>query len=120
MSRTLWIGIFVVAGLLVLAAGVFLIGSKELMFSSTYTLRSEFENVSGLIEGAQVRVGGVQEGTIDRIELPKSPDRKVAIVMDMKRSTHDLLKKDSVASIKTEGLLGDKYVEISFGSSGAE
>src|SRR5579864_6098930 len=117
MSRTFRLGVFIVGALLVLAAGVFLIGSKDLLFSSTYRLKAEFDTVAGLMDGAEVRVGGVHKGTVRRIDLPKRPDETVTVVMDLERSTRDILKKDSVASIKSEGLLGDKYVEISFGSN---
>ena len=119
MSRAFRLGVFIVGALLVLAVGVFLIGNKELRFSSTYGLKAEFQNVAGLVEGAEVRVGGVHEGTVKHIHLPQRPDGKVTVTMDLKSQTREILKKDSVASIKSEGLLGDKYVEISFGSSDA-
>jgi phospholipid/cholesterol/gamma-HCH transport system substrate-binding protein len=120
MSTAFRLGVFIVGTLLVLAAGVFQIGSKEFLFSSTYTIRSDFQNVGGLDDGAQVRVGGIPEGTVKHIVLPKRPDGKVTVVMNLQRATQSVLKKDSVASIKSEGLLGDKYVEISFGSDQAQ
>jgi len=120
MSTAFRLGAFIVGGLLILAAGVFLIGSKEFLFSSTYTLRADFKNVGGLYNGAQVRVGGIPEGTVKHIVLPKRSDEKVTVLMNLQHSTQNVLKKDSVASIKSEGLLGDKYVEISFGSDGGE
>lgn len=119
MSTAFRLGGFIVGTLLVLAAGVFLIGSKEFLFSSTYTIRADFKNVGGLDNGAQVRVGGIPEGTVRQIVLPKRPDEKVTILMNLQHATQNVLKKDSVASIKSEGLLGDKYVEISFGSDDA-
>lgn len=119
MSRMFRLGIFIVGGLIILAAGIFLIGSKELLFSSTYSVKAGFENVSGLIGGAEVRVGGLREGTVKRIDLPKRPDQKVTVILDLKSATRGILKQDSVASIKSEGLLGDKFVEVSFGSASA-
>lgn len=119
-SRALEIGIFVVIGLLILSAGVFLIGNREFMFSDTYTLKASFPNVSGLTEGADVRVGGTRQGVVHRIDLPIPPDRKITVVMSMQGTTRRILRTTSVASIKTEGILGNKYVEISFGSGGAE
>src|SRR5882762_1392097 len=119
-ARAFRLGLFVVGSLAVLAIGIFLIGNREMLFSSTYMLKSNFQTVAGLIEGADVRVGGIHEGTVKHIELPKRSDEKVTVVMDMHRATREVLKKDSVASIKSEGLLGDKYMEISFGSPDAE
>lgn len=119
MSREFRIGLFVVSGLLIFSIGVFLIGSKDLLFNSTYPLKSEFKNVQGLNNGAEVRVGGIHQGTVQRIELPSENGAKVTVVMRLRNQTRRVLKKDSVASIKTEGLLGDKFVEISFGSAKA-
>jgi phospholipid/cholesterol/gamma-HCH transport system substrate-binding protein len=119
MSQTFRLGLFVVAALAVLVAGVFLIGSRESMFQSTYHLKADFQNVAGLADGADVRVGGLHEGTVKQIHLPNQPDGKVTVTMDLQKGTHDVLKKDSVASIKSEGLIGDKYIEISFGSDDA-
>jgi len=116
MSRAFRLGVFVVTTLLFLAIGIFLIGNKKFLFSSTYRVKADFQNVSGLNNGADVRVGGIHEGTVTRIDLPRRPEDKVTVEMDMEKSTENVIKKDSIASIKTEGLLGDKYVEISFGS----
>src|ERR1700730_14501194 len=116
MSRAFRLGLFIVGTLAIFAAGVFLIGGKESLFRSTYHLKAQFQNVSGLIDGADVRVGGIHKGTVRAIQLPHRPDEKLTVMMDLENSTRDVIKKDSVASIKSEGLLGDKYIEISFGS----
>lgn len=119
MSRLLRLGAFILAGLLILAGGIFWIGNKQFLFSSTYRLNAYFQNAGGLIEGAEVRVGGIHQGTVKRVDLPSRPDEKVRIEMDLKSATRNVIKKDSVASILSEGLVGDKYVEISFGSNSA-
>ena len=113
------LGLFIVIALVILGAGVFLIGDKEFMFNATYRLSAKFPNASGLHKGAEVRVGGLRAGTIKQLELPESPDRKVTVVMTMGNATKAILRKDAVAAIKTEGILGDKYVEISLGSQAA-
>jgi phospholipid/cholesterol/gamma-HCH transport system substrate-binding protein len=116
MLTSFRLGLFVVLTLLILSAGVFLIGSKEQMFQSTYPVKANFHNVAGLIVGADVRVGGIHKGTVKRINLPPRPDQDVTVLMDLAKPTRDVVKADSVVSIKSEGLVGDKYVEISFGS----
>ncbi|MGA7859116.1 MAG: MlaD family protein, partial [Terracidiphilus sp.] len=118
MSRLARLGAFIVVTLAVLAAGVFVIGSKEYLFRSTYRLKAQFENVAGLDEGADVQVGGVHSGTVTHIVLPGKPGDKVTVVMELAQSTHEIIKQDSVASIQTEGLLGNQYLAISFGSAG--
>jgi phospholipid/cholesterol/gamma-HCH transport system substrate-binding protein len=120
MSRAFWVGIFVAGTLLILAGGVFLIGRNEFLFSSRYRLKAEFSNVAGLVQGAEVRVGGIRQGTVGDIALPKRPGDKVIVSVDLMSATHNIVKKDSTAAIKSEGLLGSKYVEVSFGSNNAE
>jgi phospholipid/cholesterol/gamma-HCH transport system substrate-binding protein len=116
MSKALRLGIFVVAALAVFGAGIFWIGSRDFRFTATYRLNAEFQNVAGLADGAAVRVGGIHQGTVRRIDLPPRPDQKVRVEMDLKGQTRNVIKKDSVAAIRTEGLVGDQYVEITFGS----
>ena len=118
MSRLARLGAFIVATLAVLAAGVFIIGSQENLFRATYQLKAQFDNVAGLAVGADVQVGGVHSGNVRRITLPHKPGDKVIVVMDLDRSTKEIIKSDSVASIETEGVLGDQFVAISFGSAG--
>jgi phospholipid/cholesterol/gamma-HCH transport system substrate-binding protein len=116
MSQNLRLGLFIVITLAVLSTGVFLIGSRESMFHSNYKVRADFANVAGLNEGADVRVGGIRKGSVKSIQLPKQPDGKVVVLMELEKETQSIVKMDSTASIKSEGMLGDKYVEISFGS----
>jgi hypothetical protein len=119
MSKAFRIGIFVAFALAALSIGIFLIGNKEFLFTPTYVLKTDFQNVGGLDKGAEVRVGGIHEGTVSRIDLPAEPGGKVTVEMKLHTATENLIRKDSLASIKTEGLLGDKYVEISFGTEKA-
>jgi phospholipid/cholesterol/gamma-HCH transport system substrate-binding protein len=118
MSRVARLGAFIFATLAILAAGVFIIGSKAYLFRPTYQLKTEFDNVAGLAAGADVQVGGVHSGTVVSITLPHRPGGKVTVVMDLDKSTHEIIKLDSVASIETEGLLGNEYMAVSFGSAG--
>jgi len=118
MSRVARLGAFIVMTLALLAIGVFIIGSKEYLFSSTYKLKAQFDNVAGLATGADVQVGGVHSGTVQSIDLPHKPGEKVTVVMNLDKSTHEIIKQDSVASIQTEGLLGNQFLAISFGSAG--
>lgn len=119
MSRAARLGAFIVATLAILVAGVFVIGSKQYLFSSTYQVKAQFDNVAGLDPGGDVRVGGVHSGTVHSIELPHNPGEKVTVVMDLRKSTHEIIKQDSVATIETEGMLGNQYLALSFGSAGS-
>jgi phospholipid/cholesterol/gamma-HCH transport system substrate-binding protein len=117
MSRSVRLGVFIVAGLAILATGSFLIGDRRLLFSRKVELQTTFTRVAGLTDGAPVRVGGIQKGVVKRLELPSQPSQQVAVLMQLERDTLEVLRSDSQASIETEGLLGAKYVEVSFGSA---
>ena len=117
MSRAARLGAFIIATLAILAAGIFIIGDRQYLFTSTYRLKAQFSTVVGLDAGAEVRVGGVHSGSVRRIDLPNKPSDKITVLMDLQRSTHEIIKQDSVAAIQTEGLLGNEYVSISFGSA---
>jgi phospholipid/cholesterol/gamma-HCH transport system substrate-binding protein len=119
MSRAARLGAFIIATLAILAIGIFIIGDRQYLFSNTYRLKAQFATVVGLDEGAEVRVGGVHSGTVRRVDLPKNPSDKITVLMDLQRSTHDIIKQDSVAAIQTEGLLGNEYVAITFGGAQA-
>ena len=118
MSRLARLGAFIVGTLAILATGVFVIGSKEYLFRSTYQLKAQFDNVAGLTAGADVQVGGVHSGTVESIALPHKPGEQVTVLMDLDKSTHEIIKHDSVATIETAGMLGNQYIAISFGSAG--
>jgi phospholipid/cholesterol/gamma-HCH transport system substrate-binding protein len=119
MSRAARLGAFIIATLGILVLGTVIIGNHQYLFSSTYQLKSQFATVAGLSAGADVQVGGVHSGTVRSIDLPHNPGGKVTVIVDLSKSTHEIIKQDSVASIETEGLLGNQYLAISFGSAGS-
>jgi phospholipid/cholesterol/gamma-HCH transport system substrate-binding protein len=118
MSRTARLGAFILGTLAVLAVGIFIIGSKKYLFTPSYQLKTKFKTVAGLQTGADILVGGVHSGTVRSIELPSRPDDQVLVTLEMDDNTHRIIKQDSQASIQTEGLLGNEYVAVSFGSVG--
>jgi len=119
-TSTVRLGAFIIFGLLAFGVMVFLLGNKQFLFSSTYDINAAFESVAGLDEGAPVRAGGVRIGTVKGIQLPHRPQDKITVELELASSTRDVIKKDSIATIETEGLLGNKYVAVTFGSAEAE
>jgi phospholipid/cholesterol/gamma-HCH transport system substrate-binding protein len=117
MSRNARLGAFILGTLAILATGIFIIGGKKYLFTSTYELRTTFANVAGLQAGADVMIGGLHSGTIRSINLPGKPGDPMTVIMQMDRSTHGIIRQDSRASIQTEGLLGNQYLAVSFGSA---
>src|SRR5258708_31844226 len=120
MSAKAGLGALLFLALIVFGVMIFWIGGNRFLFSRPSPIRAPFDNVGGLDEGAAVRTGGVRIGTVERIQLPNRPDDKISVEMRLQHSTQDVIKKDSIASIETEGLLGSRYVAVSFGSLEAE
>jgi phospholipid/cholesterol/gamma-HCH transport system substrate-binding protein len=116
MQQNVRLGLFIALGLGLLAVGILMIGSKQSLWQSTYVVKAEFANAGGLNESADVRVGGIREGSVQHIQLPTQPNGKVTVVMTLSEATKDIVRTDSTAAIKSQGLLGDEYVEVSFGT----
>ena len=118
------VGLFVLVGLLILAVGIFYVTGSG-AFGPKYRIKTFLPEVSGLATGAPVRLDGVEIGNVDQIkivprEAGKPPDRMKSIEVDMridKRFQSDVLT-DSAASLVTEGLLGNRYVNIQRGYTG--
>lgn len=113
------VGIFVLIGLLCVAYLTIKLGRMELFSSKGYEISARFDSATGLRPGADVEMAGVPVGRVTAIHLDPDPTRSQAIVNI--RLDHNLhLSDDSMASIKTSGLIGDKYVSLSRGGSDAE
>lgn len=117
MNRTARLGAFILFTLAILLAGIFVIGSKRYLFKPTYELKAQFANVVGLQQGADVMVGGLHAGTVKAIDLPDNPGGKLTVTMVMDEPTRRIVRRNSEASIETEGLLGNQYVAVSFGAT---
>lgn len=113
------IGIFVMGALAAFLGFIYLLGVQARLFEARYDLVAEFTEVAGLLPGATVRLAGVQIGRVSSVTLPAEPGKKVRITLTIARRFADRIRKDSVARIETQGLLGDKLVELSLGSPGA-
>ena len=115
-GRTLRVGVFVLIGLAAFLGMIYALGARARLFEPRFTISAEFTEVGGLVEGATVRLAGVQIGRVSDVNLPARPGGKVRVDMTIARQFGDRVRRDSVARIETQGLLGDKIVEISVGS----
>ena len=118
-SLQIRIGAFILAGLGVFLAIIYLLGAQARYFERKYNLVAEFVEVGGLIEGATVRLAGVQIGRVTDVALASEPGGKVKVTVTIARIYADRIRADSEARIVTQGLLGDKLVEITMGSAAA-
>lgn len=114
-AQKIKIGIFTIAGILLFVAGIFLIGSKQNMFNDTYVIYGTFRNVGGLNVGNNIRFAGINVGTVESIRILS--DTLIRVDMRMKTEVKPFLKKDALASIGSDGLMGDKLVTISPGAA---
>jgi phospholipid/cholesterol/gamma-HCH transport system substrate-binding protein len=114
------VGIFVVAGVLLFAVGLFLIGNRRMLFTDNFEVYAEFANLSGLQNGAKVRVAGLDAGEVTDIHVPSNPSAKFRVKLRIRENLHPLIRVDSVASIQTDGLVGNKYVQVEAGTDQAQ
>lgn len=114
VNRKIKLGIFVLAGLLLFVAAIYLLGQQRHMFDSTFRISAVFQDVSGLQTGNSVRFSGINVGTIDRIELINDTSVKVDMIID--NDVKKFIRTDSKAMVGSDGLMGSKLIIISAGS----
>jgi phospholipid/cholesterol/gamma-HCH transport system substrate-binding protein len=118
-GRMLRVGVFVLVGLAVFLGMIYALGARARLFEPRFTISAEFTEVGGLVEGATVRLAGVQIGRVSSVTLPSEPGGRVRVDMTIARRVGNRVRKDSVARIETQGLLGDRIIELSVGSATA-
>lgn len=109
-SNNIKLGGVVVAGLLILVSLLYMIGKNISLFGSTYVLKARFQNAQGLVTGNNVRFAGLQAGTVKEITILDDTTIEVAMFIEKKMSP--VIRKNAVASIGTDGLVGNKVVNI--------
>jgi len=116
------VGLFVLAGLFILAVAIFYVTGAGVL-GPKYRLITYLPEVEGLQLGAPVRLDGIEIGNVQSINLtPRPPDdmHNITVVMRVDKKFHESIRTDSDASLITEGLLGNRYVTIKRGLTGTE
>jgi len=116
ISHKIRLGIFVSLGILIFILAIYFIGEKQQLFRSTFRLSGEFKDVAGLQAGNNVRLSGINVGTVENVIIVSDTSVKVEILID--ESTRKFIRKDAIASIGSEGLMGNKVLVISPGTGG--
>jgi phospholipid/cholesterol/gamma-HCH transport system substrate-binding protein len=111
-------GIFLFIGLVSAMITILMMGGGQSLFAKTYKIHLEVGDTSGLSKGAVVRSGGVKIGVVDNIDFSQSFEQ-IRITLRIDDNARQRIKEDSLVQLQTQGVLGDKYVEISGGSPGA-
>ncbi len=111
------IGVVVLVAILLFVGFVLSVGQRSTLFQERYALRAYFTSTEGLAVGAPVRLAGVTVGNVTRISFSPNPqDRRILLTLSVERRLADRIRADSVASIGTIGLVGDKVLDITVGS----
>ncbi len=116
ISNKIKLGIFISFGIIVFIAAIYFIGEGQQLFRHTFQLSGVFKDVAGLQAGNNVRLSGVNVGTVKNISIVSDTSVKVEILID--ESTREFIKKDAVAIIGSEGLMGNKVLIINPGTGG--
>ncbi len=106
------VGLFLLVGLLCMAYLSFKLGNVEWFGSSRYRIQAQFSNVGGLTENADVSMAGVKIGKVEKIRLSNG---QALVTLSINEDVH--IEEDAIASVKTKGIIGDKYLSISPGAS---
>jgi phospholipid/cholesterol/gamma-HCH transport system substrate-binding protein len=104
------VGVFVIAGIVFLVLTLYLIGKNRNLLGATFTIKAVVSNANGLVPGNNVRFKGIDVGTVKSISVDNDTAIIVNMVIDKKMKPH--LKKNAIASIGTDGLMGNKLVNI--------
>jgi phospholipid/cholesterol/gamma-HCH transport system substrate-binding protein len=118
-ARPVLVGVFVIGGIVLFTAGLFLIGNRRMLFTETFHVYAEFAGIAALDNGAKVRVAGMDAGEVENIRVPAGPAGRFRIRMRVREDLHPLIRLDSVATIQNDGLVGNKFVQIESGSEGS-
>lgn len=108
------LGMFVIIGLVLFIGTIYFVGKQKNLFGSTFKLKAQFKSVSGLKEGNNVRFSGINVGTVDGIELIS--DTSILVDLVIKKSVQQFIKTNAIASIGSDGLMGDKVLTITPGT----
>ena len=105
------LGIFVLASLIFLVLLLYMIGKNRNLFGSNYILKARFENVQGIVPGNNVRYAGIQAGTVKKVTILN--DTVIEVTMTIQTKLQNIIRKNAIAAIGTDGLVGDKVLNIS-------
>ncbi len=105
------LGIFVLASLIFLVLLLYMIGKNRNLFGSNYILKARFENVHGLVPGNNVRYAGIQAGTVKKVTILN--DTVIEVTMTIQTKLQNIIRKNAIAAIGTDGLVGNKVLNIS-------
>lgn len=115
-SRLAAVGAFVIVGVLLFGIGLFLIGDRRLLFVENYEIYTEFSKVTGVAVGTGVRVAGLSAGEVTEVVVPPGPSARFRVRMRIREDLRQLVRTDSIATIQTDGIVGNAFIQIGGGT----
>lgn len=116
-KRNIRLGAFVMTGTAFLIVAFYFVGSRQNLFGSTFTISARFYNVNGLMQGNSVRFAGIDIGTVQTLEIEN--DSTVHVIMVLDKKVQRFIRQNAIASVGTDGLMGNKLVNINSGRENA-
>ena len=112
-SNYVRLGLFVAVGLACVLGTLYLVGRQQNLFSKSLTVQADFRNVSGLLTGNNVRLGGIAVGTVKKIQIIN--DTTVRVLLNLNQDVRPFVRKNAVAMIGTDGLVGNTIINLTEG-----
>ena len=110
------LGAFILAGIVLFTTALFLIGNRNQAFNKHEELYVEMATVTGIAPGSKVRASGFDAGQVKSIELPPRPSAKFRVKLEVDQKLHSIIRQDSLISVESDGLVGDKFLMIHAGT----
>jgi phospholipid/cholesterol/gamma-HCH transport system substrate-binding protein len=114
------VGVFVLSAVLLFSVGLFLIGNRQKAFVHHVDFFTYLNDVNGISPGSKVRVSGFEAGQVTGIELPDRPSGKFRLKLHVDSKLHRLIRDDSLVTVESDGLVGDKFLLIHEGGDQAQ
>ena len=114
IGKSIRLGVFIILGIAIFAYAIFIIGKQRNLFGNTFAVSGIFKDVSGLKAGSNVRYSGINVGTVSNIKLIN--DTLVQVQVTLENHVHEFIREDSRMEIGTEGVMGNKVINITPGT----
>jgi phospholipid/cholesterol/gamma-HCH transport system substrate-binding protein len=112
MSRSARLGVLIASASLLFMLALFLVGNRTFVFSNTFEVNSRFNSVAGLQIGAPVQFQGINVGRVQTVRLPEAPGEQIVVSMSIANRAAHLIRQNTVANIKSDGLVGEQIIVL--------
>ena len=120
IANNVIVGIFVTLAAVAFTFMLFNMGGGKGFLSSNYKLYARFKEVKGLHKGSEIALSGLRIGTVDEINVAADDTRELIVTLSIEKKMYRQIRQDSSAIIRTQGVLGDKYIELSIGTPSSD